>query len=136
MAVPAPIETQERPIKGTAKIVHLPTQETEWINKVVGHVQDIPESGSSFTTEEATPPAIRPIKDSEAFREARVVRTDVEPMSDMTGSDIGHTLSTLGVHVGGENPDTYDRLTSGNKVVSLIRRKLFHRKNQQMEKAA
>lgn len=131
MAGPALKEIQGIPTGENTKIVHLPTQETEWRKRVVQHTQQVV---PSYTTEQATPSAAYPIPDSDALKHAKAERVGAEP--PFSFSDITHGVNTLGTAVGGVAPDTYDRTIPGNNVISLVKEKERARRLFQKKKAA
>lgn len=83
------IRVQEQP----NKVVHIPTQETEWTQGVVKEVQRIPEVGSSFETEHATPVASRPVPKSKALEGAE--RVGAEQEWPISGTDMMHHAENL-----------------------------------------
>ncbi|MBI2196088.1 hypothetical protein HYU45_00565 [Candidatus Daviesbacteria bacterium] len=124
MAGPAPTEIQSIPTGENAKIVHLPTQERKWRERVVQHVQK--KIGPSFTTNEATPHATQPIPDSQALKQARAERVGAEP--DIKLADVTHTVgSTIQEVFGGTNDTTHIRTAQGRTPISMLKGRLFRK---------
>lgn len=108
------------PVKKSSKIQFIPHEESEWRDRVAGHAKDI---DPEFTKEKAVPVSSHSVPDSDELRQVNAVRTDAEPLADVTGADISHTLNTLGAQIGGGSNNMHDRSTSGKDAVTLMKDK-------------
>lgn len=127
MSVLAPKEIQGIPSSETGKIVHLPTQEATWRDRVVENVQRIV---PSHTVKQATPHATQPIPPSEDLKKIGAERPgaiEFPTVGDAT-RNIGHMFNEGGL---GENTGVISNPTFAKRVIARAKRKI-----RELQKAA
>lgn len=89
-------------------IIHFPDKDAQELQEQ--GAKSVTEAGHPMTKEEANPGDQTPlIKIKEAIRSGFGEKI----------SDAVHVISTTGTILGGENPDTFDRTTEDQKVISI-----------------
>lgn len=108
--------------------VHLPTHEANWRKKVAQHARKFQEHSrevrQSLAEDEFAPVASQPIPKSSELEKVNAERVGEESALPLNLADFKHNIDTTGAIVGGANPDTYDRASSGKRVVRFMKERM------------